>query len=265
MIDILLIGAGRWGKNYISTLSEFDNVNLKVADRENWRHLVDDKHCNGVIIATPPDSHIDIACHALEKNIPVMIEKPLSLSFSEAEKLRQFTAPILVNHIHLFSDGYQNIKRIVGGHGITKITSAGCADGPVRNYSSLWDYGPHDISMILDLLNETPEVIKIHEFKSGNKSLYTLNMNFKDTFTHSVIGNCSSVRYRTLSIELDGINVSYDDINSKPSNHTLPLVNALNVFINAIDGKPDNRLGLELSFKVLEVLEHCENYLIINK
>ena len=105
MKNIVLVGGnGKWGQNYISTLKYFQDINLQVATRENWKQLID-KNPDGVIVATPPDSHIEIASYSLSKNIATMIEKPLALSLQEAETLKQFTAPILVNHIQLFTKG----------------------------------------------------------------------------------------------------------------------------------------------------------------
>src|SRR5208283_3041583 len=98
---LLLVGSGVWGQKYISTLSNFSAVSLEAASRDNWKELIDKKP-DGVIVCTPPQSHVEIASYALSQNIPTMIEKPLALSLSEAKLLRQFSAPILVNYVHLF-------------------------------------------------------------------------------------------------------------------------------------------------------------------
>ena len=249
--NILLIGRGHWGKNYISTLTNyFPDISLKVANRESWKSLIDEKP-DGVIIATPPQSHIEIASYALEKNIAVMIEKPLALSLSEAEKLKQYTAPILVNHIYLFSNQYQELKNIIKDRKITKIVSLGFNKGPIRDYSSLLDYGCHDIAMILDLVEECPEKVDITETKTQSGSLFKINMKFKTLDSESLVGNGGEKRVRKLKVEFDGLKLVYDD---KPTDdYNSPLINALKVFIGDIDGDGDYRIGLGLSLKVMKI------------
>src|SRR5580658_1853229 len=91
---VLCGGTGKWGQNYIKTLSSFENVKLIIANRNNWKILIDDNIPDFVIISTPPQSHIEIAIYALEQNIPVIIEKPLSLSYSVALSLKEFKSLI---------------------------------------------------------------------------------------------------------------------------------------------------------------------------
>lgn len=259
-MNILLVGNGKWGKNYISTLKDFSEVNLTVATRQNWKQLIDNNP-NGVIIATPPDSHIEIANYALQKDVPIMIEKPLVLSLDEVKKLECFTTPILVNYIHLFSDAYQKIKKIVEPEKITNITSAGYNCGPIRNYSSLWDYGVHDMSLILDLVGDVPVNVQAFNLKNdGNgRTLNKIQLKFKTFTTNSIIGNGADNSCRTLSINYDGLNISYDD-KARPYNHASPLANAIKVFIKAIHGKEDWRLGLNLSIKITKILELCQQF-----
>jgi len=263
-MNIVLVGSGKWGKNYISTIqSYFPNVNLIVANRDNWKDLIDKKPY-GVIIATPPNSHIEIACHALMNDIPVMIEKPLSLSLKEAKVLNVFSAPILVNHIHLFSEGYEKIKRLVDVNDITAIKTCGYGQGLPRQYSSLWDYGPHDLAMILDIIGEMPDKIDVKKLTGDMYALYMefiVNMDFGLIKTETILGSGANCKTRHIEIHSDGIILSYNDVN-KPAHHKPALNTALEVFFKSIDGQLDPRLGLDLSFKILKILEDCDNLLI---
>ena len=54
---------------------------------QQYQDLIDSGLVNAVLIATPTMSHFDIAKYALEKNIHVMLEKPIGLSSLEGEKL----------------------------------------------------------------------------------------------------------------------------------------------------------------------------------
>lgn len=256
-MNILLIGAGKWGKNYISTLSSFNNVQLTVANKDNWEYLIEQKP-DGIIIATQPEYHISIAQYAISYNIPIMIEKPLALSTKEILSLDK-KAIILVNYIHLFSEAYQWIAKSIDTSTITKIISYGYNNGPIRNYSSLWDYGSHDLSMILYLLQKTPDMININIVPETN-TIYNIEMNFENIKSISTIGNGAIESRRFLNIEFNGMSISYDD-KQRPIVHNSPLKNAVSEFLNIINGKTSDKCGLELSLQITHILEQCDKKL----
>jgi|ERR1700722_2844347 len=252
--NIVLIGHGAWGQRYASTLLNFDNVSLTIANRDNWRKLIDQKP-DGVIVCTPPSSHIEIAEYSLSRNIATMIEKPLLLSLEECIKLKQYTSPILVNHTHLFAKDYQKVKAKTISDNIKYIETIGIGNTKERDYSELWDYGPHDIAMILDLAQQMPKSIECRELYLR---CFEIVMQFDKFETWSMVGFANN-KDRFLMVS-DGINM----FNYSGTYHTndKPLTNALNVFIDAIRGMQDYRLGLDLSLKVMEVLEQCQKSLI---
>jgi hypothetical protein len=252
-INLVLVGSGKFGQKYIATLDhlkETQDIKYVVANRNNWKELINQKP-DGVMICTPPQSHIEIAQYALEKNIPTMVEKPLALSLKECQKLSQYSAPILINHIHLFSSVYQNIKN-KKTH-ITSIKSIGSSSSPPRDYSRLWDYAPHDISMILDLTQKYPTNIEC--YSSDNQS-FIIKLKFNHLETISKIGY-SDDRVRYLIVNDDKL-LEYDGM----ATSELPLKSAITTFILAIQGQTDYRLGLDLSLQVIKVLEACEQSLL---
>lgn len=259
-MNILLIGNGKWGKNYVSTINNsFSDIKLTIAGRDYWKDLIDSSLYSGVIVATPPESHIEIAIYSLSKNIPTMIEKPLSLSLEDAKQLNKFSTPILVNHIYLFSDGHKILKEMAWDISkINKITTNGYNNGPFRNYSSLFDYGAHDLSIILDLVKKSPDKIEI---KECSENLFNISMEFGNIKTFSTIGSGANKKARNIMINYDGIDILYDDL-QRPAYHKSPLECGIQIFIDAVNGMQNKYLGLNLSIKVLEILEYCEKQLI---
>ena len=99
-LRIGLIGVGEWGKNYINTLKKNKGVSLKkiacknlkenrnlVNDYEvtdNWHNITLSSEIDGIIIATPPKTHFEIASEAIKNGKPVIVEKPLTLNSKEA-------------------------------------------------------------------------------------------------------------------------------------------------------------------------------------
>lgn len=253
MKDIVLIGSGKWGMNYIKTLASFD-VSIKVANRSNWKDLIDSMP-DGVIIATPPDSHIEIASYALSRNIPTMIEKPLALSLEQVEQLKQYAAPILVDYIHLFTEGYENLYQVVDASKITFIKTNGYGNSPQRNYSSLWDYGPHDLAMILYLSKSFPKAAIASKRKTSSGELYTIVLKFDGFNSITTIGNGGDTKTRNIEVLFNGLEINYDDL-ERPIEHKSPLQKAVDLFIN--EKFEDDRFGLDLSLKITKLLECCE-------
>ena len=102
-LRIGLIGIGDWGKNYINTLKNKKEASLKkiacrnlkdkqklIKDYEvtdNWHDLSLSSEIDGIIIATPPNTHFEIASEAIKNGKPVIIEKPLTLNLKDAVSL----------------------------------------------------------------------------------------------------------------------------------------------------------------------------------
>ena len=269
-MKLLLIGNGRWGKNYVLTIArDFPKISLIIATRENWRSLISDRP-DGVIIATHPDSHIEIAEYALERNIPVMVEKPLALSWNEIKVLDKYSTPILVNYQHLFSPTFSKLKEIVSHWAqIDRIITRGYGDGPFREYSSLFDYGSHDLSMCFALITGRVEIDSITQTPSWYSSgdIFDLHLNIGGVRIFSQIGNGAQNKSRYFEIFGGKDVVVYDDMSENKLLHneqkveitdkTLPLTASIGTFLQLIGGKKDWRSGLELSNAIVSTLEQA--------
>ena len=178
-VRIGLIGAGRWGKHYISTLlslgprcrlthvatSKPANAALVPYPVEvvaDWRKMLE-SDCEAVIIATPAPTHAAIVEACLEAGKPCMVEKPFCLDVTTAERLHrlaQATAtPVLVDHLQLFNPAYQALKRAIHGgqERMHLLLSEGMALGPFRTQApTVWEWCPHDVSLCVDLIGQLP-------------------------------------------------------------------------------------------------------------
>lgn len=274
-----LVGNGKWGSNYIHIASQLkEPVKIIVGNRLDWYELIHSKKCDGIIIATPPDSHIKIAREALKANLPVMIEKPLALSLHDALILKEYesNAPILVNHLHLFSPAFEGMCRIIDPLDIIEIRSTGVNVGPFRNYSSLFDYGPHDLSMGMYLTKSNSPEIEM-SIRSAPASSYPSANTFelkliylKDIYHRITVGNAGPQKTRNFYVTTKKDVYLYDDvseeklfINNKPQeiSKISTLENSLEHFIKSIDGYTDNRFGLDLSINIVSILQNCCQYL----
>jgi predicted dehydrogenase len=297
MITLGLIGCGVWGQKIIQAIQSLDDAKLTAVCRKtdksvlgyktytNWQEMLQKETFDGLIVASPPDLHLPIIIAASERNLPVFVEKPLALNIQEVNKIYHTqlstSISILVDYIHLFAPAYIELKRHIRSP-ITKIVSSGIGWGPERDYSSLYDYGPHDIAMIYDLkMCEDPkwqnEAVtdvncRIIE-KSGKFEIFYINLKFDEITTESVVGNGSKEKERKLSVECaNGDRLVYNNFvrNKLTFNGELvetdnvpPLRSALSAFIQSMkENLLDPRFGLDLSMKVHYVLDKCTQKLI---
>ncbi|HKS62366.1 MAG TPA: Gfo/Idh/MocA family oxidoreductase [Xanthobacteraceae bacterium] len=179
-VRLALVGAGRWGRNYIRTIASLDGVELVAVASRNaetaglappgcrivagWRDLTDATDVEGVIVASPPDTHAEILIAALEREKAVLVEKPVVMSRRDAARIRTALdarpAIILVDHTHLFHPAFRALRREAASLGpVRAITSSAGNHGPYRRDASvLWDWAPHDLAMCLALVSGAARV-----------------------------------------------------------------------------------------------------------
>lgn len=286
MINFGLIGCGAWGWRYIpaaleSTVARVSHVHrpgthvdsetlsdVKIVPK--WESLINES-IDAVIIATPPSSHAEIAEYFLSRGKPIIVEKPMTLSSLEAEYINPGNIPFLVNHIQLFSPAYEELRYLYLNSYNTESTyiySWNGNKGPFRDYSVIWDYAPHDISMCLGLANgKYPDVIEKYNILGRKEIILT----FDDLFIKCNIQVWNNQEPKTRIFELfsENTHLVYNDydidklkLNNSPIiiNNVKPLTNVIKTFVEAINtGKTDWRFGVEIGKNVVKIIEKLES------
>lgn len=234
-----LIGAGRWGRNYITTIATLDAARLARLASNNpqsaqlipagctisadWRELLDPRQIDGVIIATPPALHADMVRAAVNAGLPVLVEKPLTLNLAEAEALRDFVAAragyVMVGHTHLFHPAYRLLKQIAPQYGsIHAILAEAGNHGPFReDVPVLWDWGAHDVAMCLDLLGTLPlqasaRIVEQRKISGAVGEIVELKLEFSSAVTADIrVGNIMPKR-RRFEVRCETATLVYDDL-----------------------------------------------------
>lgn len=234
-----LIGAGRWGRNYIKTIAALDDVRLvRLASRNpesarlvesdciisnDWRELIDSGDLDGVIIATPPALHAEMTRSAVRAGLPVLVEKPLTLDLDEAISLRDFVAAagglVMVGHTHLFHPAFRALKKLAGNYGeILEIHSVAGNCGPFRSDTPvLWDWGAHDVAMCLDLIDSIPVATKAVFIENritpeGTGQIVELQLEFHKKISAVIrVGNILP-RQRRFAVHFESAVMVYDDL-----------------------------------------------------
>jgi len=166
--NIAVIGAGYWGKNLVrnfyqlgvlkticdgvqSIREEIGKTYHDTAITANVSDVLKDNNVKGIVIAAPAALHFEIAEKALQAGKHVFVEKPLSLTHGDGEKLVRLAAErqktLFVGHILHYHAAVIRLKEMI------KAGEIG------REENILWSFAPHDISIILSLTGEEPSYV----------------------------------------------------------------------------------------------------------
>jgi len=310
-INLGLIGAGNWGRNYIRTINKMDNVKLVsvLSNNPNTKKKVP-KGCqivnnifdflkiqnlDGAIVASPPNTHFKLAKKLIENNIPIIIEKPITTSLSEAENIlaeaKSKNSIVFVDHIFLYHPTFKILKNFVKKkEKIKLIRGIGGNKGPIRkDVSSLWDWGPHDLSMCLIILDSMPLEIFAEKVEKNLNNIHCgenikINLIFKNSIrAEFLVGNSFTKKIRKFSIEFNNEileftpfekkSLIYKNISNKEALKIFdsrkekelgkpPLNILVEEFCKSIRIGEQNIADLELSVKVINILEEIDK--IIN-
>jgi UDP-2-acetamido-3-amino-2,3-dideoxy-glucuronate N-acetyltransferase len=184
--DLALIGAGYWGKhlarNFLqlgslhticdassSTLNAYGSEYSAVSKVTTLTDVFSNKGITKVAIAAPAALHYRLAKEALAAGKDVFVEKPLCLQLAEAEELVALAAScgriLMVGHLLQYHPCVRRLQEIVHKGDLGKlqyISSTRLNLGKIRREeNALWSFAPHDISVILSLVdNRLPEQIR---------------------------------------------------------------------------------------------------------
>jgi len=183
MTNIAIVGFGYWGKNLVRNFNSLDSCEvIYVCEKDtpsgkkclklypnitvvsDYDILLKDDTLHAIVIATPVNTHYYLAKAALSNGKHVLVEKPLTDSFSDAQELKilaqekrkilmcdftfLYTGAVRYLKEQIEKDNYGNIKYIDS----TRI-NLGLFQHDVN---VLWDLAPHDISICTWLLNKKP-------------------------------------------------------------------------------------------------------------
>jgi UDP-2-acetamido-3-amino-2,3-dideoxy-glucuronate N-acetyltransferase len=115
-------------------------------------------------LATPAVAHYEMAKAALKAGKDVFVEKPLAIEVRQGRELVDLAEGsgrlLMVGHILRYHPAILRLQGLIQSGALGKIQclySNRLNIGKIRTEENiLWSFAPHDISVILSLLNETP-------------------------------------------------------------------------------------------------------------
>jgi predicted dehydrogenase len=190
-IGLAVIGAGYWGPNLVRTglatpalrleyLCDLDAQRARavlgqyttVRATDSYDAVLADPAVAAVAIATPAATHFDLVRAALEAGKHVLVEKPLTSSVADGEKLealaRESGLVLMCDHTYCYTPVVQRIRELVRGGDIGDVQfvdSVRINLGLVQpDVDVLWDLAPHDLSILDFILPEdvVPVAVAAH-------------------------------------------------------------------------------------------------------
>jgi len=182
-LNLAVVGCGYWGPNLIRNFRQLPGCQLKYmcdSDPRRLTHLrslypevqveadlamvLNDPAVDAVAIATPVRHHYAMARASLLAGKHTFIEKPMAESTAQCEELielaRNQGLVLMVGHTFLFSPAVRKIKEIIDAGDIGDlryITARRLNLGLFqKDINVTWDLAPHDISIILYIMDQMP-------------------------------------------------------------------------------------------------------------
>jgi predicted dehydrogenase len=122
-LKVAVIGAGHMGRFHAEKFARLPGVELAaVVDRDPARATISDFRqvlgaIDAAVVAVPTNLHYEVARACLEKQVHVLIEKPIAATLAEADELvslaRQKNLVLQVGHVQRFSGAFQALARRV--------------------------------------------------------------------------------------------------------------------------------------------------------
>jgi predicted dehydrogenase len=182
MVNIGIVGSGYWGPKHIrvchelreatpTSVCDLDDMRLEQVQMQypsinaftDYQEFLNDG-MDAVIISTPVNTHYQLAKQALLQDKHVLVEKPITSSSQEALDLIRIAEKrglvLMAGHTYEYHPAVDFLRDLVNSGELGEIYSIDAARlnlGLFRtDVNVLWDLAPHDISIILSILNESP-------------------------------------------------------------------------------------------------------------
>jgi len=178
--NIAVIGCGDWGKNLVRNFAELGVLHTicdtdagilermtrlypDVNTEDEYQQVLNSPEIKGVVIAIPAALHYSMTKQALLADKDTFVEKPLALSITEGKELVDLAQEnhriLMVGHILEYHPAVVKLQEMVGKGILGKIQyiySNRLKLGKFRSQENvIWSLAPHDVSVILLLLNNT--------------------------------------------------------------------------------------------------------------
>lgn len=267
MVNLAVLGVGYWGPNLLRNFCELEEVAVTaVCDKdparlchihkiysklqliEDYREILNNPDIEAVVVALPAKLHYEVAMKALSLGKHVLVEKPLAMSGEECLRLISMAEEndrvLMVGHTFEYNPAVnlleEEVKKGTLGE-IRYINSQRLNLGKIRqDVNVMWNLAPHDISMILYILQQEPLAVSARGasyIQDGIEDVVFIDLVFQnDVCAHIHVSWLDPVKVRRMTVVGSRRMAVYDDMEQ----------NKIRIYdegIDKSDGKFDYRRG----------------------
>ena len=169
---VAVIGVGHLGRHHARILASTEGVQLAAvvdvnqnrareiaaqygtAAHGDWRELLD--AVEAVTIATPTESHVLIADAFLDRGVHVLVEKPMTATTAEADRLlaraEQRGVTLAVGHTERFNPAIAHVKPMLHQPRFIEVHRLGTFPERSLDIDVVFDLMIHDLDLVLDIV-----------------------------------------------------------------------------------------------------------------
>ncbi len=183
MIKIGVVGCGYWGPNLVRNFTSLAGCQVKkICDTDagrlesmvslyphiectkNYEDLIQDTDIDAIAIATPVRFHFEMAMQSLQAGKHTFIEKPMVSNVRDGKILIETASlgnlTLMVGHTFIYSAAVRKIKQIIKSGDLGEIQYIAARRLNLglfqKDINVAWDLAPHDISIIIYVLDHYP-------------------------------------------------------------------------------------------------------------
>ena len=180
-VKVAVVGAGYWGKNLIrnfdalgvlaaicdnrkDVLEAFSKEYPHASTTDSFQAVLENPAIGAIAVASPAEMHYRMVKEGLLADKEVFVEKPLALHEREGVELYELAEQkkkiLMVGHLLQYHPAVTKLKQLVSDGELGKVQyvySNRLNLGKIRREENiLWSFAPHDIAIILRLMDSLP-------------------------------------------------------------------------------------------------------------
>ncbi|MDA4128706.1 MAG: Gfo/Idh/MocA family oxidoreductase [Thaumarchaeota archaeon] len=248
MPKVAVIGTGGWGKNHVRVLNELGSLAAVCdADKDRLKEysekyrvpgyatvdsLLDGEALDGVAVCTPASTHFSIASKTLNAGINTFVEKPMTTTTADAEKLidiaKKARRILTVGFIERFNPAIAELRKRIASGELGKLIllefhRENRRGDNIVDVGIVKDASVHDIDTARWLFEEEPNIVfgRVGQVKSPHEDFATILLGFKEQRTAFIASNwVTPSRVRTLTAVFTNGVVTVDFVTQETQIHT---------------------------------------------
>lgn len=241
-MNVGIVGLGYWGPNLVRNFLAQKNIQKVVACDQRTERLEFIKSkspavllsnnyeellrsdIDALVIATPVESHYQLAKKALEAGKHIWVEKPFTATSQQAEGLLELADKknlrIFVDHTFIYTGAVRKMKEIVGKGELGKILHFDSVRINLglfqKDINVIWDLAPHDLSIMNYVLSHLkPIAVSANGIANynGKENIAHISLYFEENcFAHFHVNWTSPVKIRRMIVGGDKKMLVFDDM-----------------------------------------------------